>query len=387
MSVSLIFGADNLQQPLTGIGRYSLELARRLQASPAISSIRYFSLGRWIDDPLTKLLSPAESESVNADVSLKAWLASHRFAVKAYNTLSPSVFAWRLRKLTSCDVYHSPSFFVPRCKARKVATVHDLSHEINPEFHPAARIELMSKALPRSIAAADHIITVSETVRQELVERYGIQPSSISAILLAADAIYRPHTPAMLISPMAALGLRAGQYSLFVGTVEPRKNVKRLLEAYASLPASLRSEFPLVIAGGQGWNSAEAHALIAESVRAGWLHYLSYVDQRLLPALYAGARLMVYPSIYEGFGLPIVEAMASGTPVLTSNISCMPEVAAGAARLINPLDTEEISHGINQCLTDVTWQADARAKGLVRARQLSWDRCAAETIDVYKQLL
>ena len=142
-----------------------------------------------------------------------------------------------------------------------------------------------------------------------------------------------------------------------------------------------------MVAGGKGWNSEAIHDELARAQVEGWLHYVSFIDQRWLPALYAGARLMAYPSLYEGFGLPIVEAMASGTPVLTSNVSCMPEVAGGAAKLVNPLDVEEIAQALKECLSNEVWQADARAKGLARAASLSWDRCVEETVAVYKQLV
>ena len=143
----------------------------------------------------------------------------------------------------------------------------------------------------------------------------------------------------------------------------------------------------MVVAGGKGWNSQAIHAELACAEAEGWLRYVSFIDQRWLPALYAGARLMAYPSLYEGFGLPIVEAMASGTPVLTSNISCMPEVAGGAAYLVNPRDVEHMNHGLEYCLTNETWQIEAQARGLVRAAQLSWNRCADETVEVYRSLV
>lgn len=388
MAVDLVFGADNLHHPLTGIGRYSLELAKRLESHEAITRVRYFSLGRWIASPVQELLSPqgSSSSSSTGAASLKGWLASKSWAVKGYSALSPALFAWRLRALGANDVFHAPSFFAPACKARKVVTVHDLSHEISPQFHPAARVELMQRALPPSMAIADHVITVSETIRVEVIERFGLNPQKVTATLLAADPVYRPHTSDMLRPAMQALGLRARQYSLFVGTVEPRKNVERLVMAYASLPAGLRKEFPLVIAGGSGWNSASIHESIEVGVSEGWLHYLSYLDQRWLPALYAGARLMAYPSLYEGFGLPIIEAMASDTPVLTSNLSCMPEVAGGAAALVDPFELDDIAATLQECLENEAWQSRARERGLRRAAELSWDICAEQTVRVYEQV-
>lgn len=387
MSIDLVFGADNLHGPLTGIGRYAYELARRLERHDDIARVRYFSLGRWVVSPLDELERPTPSLPIANVTVLKEVLAKQLWAVKCYNALSPVLLAWRLRELSAREVYHSPSFFAPVCKAQKVVTVHDLSHEISPQFHPPARVELMGAALPRSLAITDHVITVSETVRVEVIERYSISPDRVSAIHLAADASYRPHTLEMLTPAMSALGLRPGNYCLFVGTVEPRKNVKRLVEAYAALPADLRADCPLVIAGGPGWNSADIHEAIAKGVEAGWLRYLSFVEQRWLPALYAGARLMAYPSLYEGFGLPIVEAMASGTPVLTSNVSCMPEVAGGAALLVTPTSVEELVEGLRMCLTDTHWQEQAAQNGLVRASQLSWDRCAEMTVQVYESVL
>ena len=388
MTISLVFGADNLHAPLTGIGRYSFELALRLEKNRSISSLRYFSMGRWIEDPLRHF---TEAESSQALVSnfghVQQWFAGQSWAVSAYNLLSPAMFAWRLRSLSPRDVYHAPNFFAPACKAKKVATVHDLSHEVHPEFHPAARVQLMSKALPRSLAITDHVITVSETVRQEVISRYALPADRVTAIHLAADPIYRPHSLQALEPAMQALGLRAKGYCLFVGTVEPRKNVGRLVQSYRLLPAALRKDFPLVIAGGAGWNSADIHAAIAQGVGEGWLHYLSYVDQRWLPALYAGARLMAYPSLYEGFGLPIVEAMASGTPVLTSNISCMPEVAGGAAALVDPTSVDGLVAALERSLTSDEWRSEAMQLGLARAKKLSWDLCAERTVDVYRRVL
>lgn len=386
MKLDLVFGADNLHYPLTGIGRYAYELASRLESDERISRVRYFSLGRWIADPLTQCMKPSGPAPRQPWDVVRARLANNRLAASAYTTLAPKYFQWALRKLDNKTIFHAPNFFVLPSQAIKVVTVHDLSHEQSPEFHPTARSLLMSAMLPESLRRADHVVTVSEAVRKELISRHQVHADRVTAVHLAASDMYRPHTHEMLASTMTELGLQRGAYSLFVGTVEPRKNLERLVQAYASLPEEMRRACPLVVAGGQGWNSESAHARMAKAQAQGWLRYMSFVDQRLLPALYAGARLMAYPSLYEGFGLPIVEAMASGTPVLTSNTSCMPEVAGDAAYLVNPRDVDDICHGLEHCLSDEAWQADARAKGLARAAQLSWDRCASETIAVYQRL-
>ena len=391
MKLDVILAADVLRPPLTGIGRYTYELARRLAEHEDIARLRYFSLGRWVADPLTAL-DPAlpdtatrTAKASNEQASLRHWLVRSRLAVRAYKAVTPSLFGWRLRGNPQA-IYHAPNYIVPPFEGKTVSTVHDLSHILYPQFHPRARVDYLNLALGESLARTDQVITVSEAVRQEMLEHGLMPPERITAIHSAADAAFHPHTPQMLAPAMGALGLRAGQYCLFVGTVEPRKNVERLLQAYALLPVAMRREWPLVVAGDQGWHSEAIHGRMNKAQAEGWLRYMAFVEQRWLPSLYAGARLMAYPSLYEGFGLPIVEAMASGTPVLTSDTSCMPEVAAGAARLVNPLDVEEIAHALARCLSDEDWQAEARTKGLARAAGLSWERCTEETVAVYKQL-
>ncbi|MFG5778644.1 glycosyltransferase family 4 protein [Comamonas sp. J-3] len=386
--LDLILGADPLRPPLTGIGRYTYELARRLNKSDDIARLRYFSMGQWLEDPLSVLEQADQSASTRphqVQASLRDQLSANRAAVFVFSQLSPHFFKWRLRNNRN-SIYHSPNYIVPPFSGKTVGTVHDLSHIFYPKFHPQARVDYLRLTLKTSLKHTDMVITVSETVRQEMIDRKLLAADRIKAILLAADTIYQPYSDLALEPVMQALNLQPHRYTLFVGTVEPRKNVERLIEAYETLPRDLRFEYPLVIAGGKGWNSESIHLRMAQAQSEGWLHYISFVEQKWLPQLYAGARLMAYPSLYEGFGLPIVEAMASGAPVLTSNTSCMPEVADGAAYLVNPLDVDDIRHGLEHCLSDSAWQAEARAKGLLRSAQLSWDRCTSETIAVYKQL-
>ncbi|WP_192885475.1 glycosyltransferase family 4 protein [Paracidovorax avenae] len=392
MKLDVILAADALRPPLTGIGRYTYEVARRLAQHEDVARLRYFSMGHWLEDPLAALdNSSAEHDGSSASpvssehATLRTRMATSPLAVRVYCALAPMYYGWRLRN-NRRSIYHAPNYIVPPFDGRAVSTVHDLSHILYPQFHPRARVDYLNLTLVPSLTRTSHVITVSEAVRYEMIER-GLMPADrITAILEAADEAFRPHTAQMLEPAMQALGLRAGRYCLFVGTVEPRKNVERLIRAYELLPADMRCEWPLLVAGGKGWDSEAIHARMAKAQSEGWLRYMSFVDQRWLPALYAGARLMAYPSLYEGFGLPIIEAMASGTPVLTSDTSCMPEVAAGAARLVDPLDIEAMSHALADCLDDEVWQADARARGLLRASRLSWDRCADETVEVYKRL-
>jgi alpha-1,3-rhamnosyl/mannosyltransferase len=206
---------------------------------------------------------------------------------------------------------------------------------------------------------------------------------------LGADPAFRPHSAAELAPVLARLGLPnllAQGYSLYVGTIEPRKNIDRLLDAYEALPEALRRHCPLVMAGSPGWRSEHTHARMARAASAGWLHYLRYVPQADLPALYAGARLFAYPSLYEGFGLPVLEAMASGTPVVTSNVSSLPEVVGNVALSIPPEDTDALTTALARALQDEPWRTQARAAGLARAATFSWQACVHRTVQVYQQL-
>lgn len=383
VAIDLILGADSICAPLTGIGRYALELARGLPQHPGVERLRYFSMGRWL--ALPQLLA-AEASTVPAPrSSLRNRLAGNRAAVHAFRLLMPQLQRMRLKGQGDA-LYHSPNFFLPPFSGRTVTTVHDLSHHIYPEFHPPARIDYMRRMLPDSLKRASHVITVSESARQDLITHFAHPPERITAIPLGANPAFRPHSAAELAPVLARWGLQAQRYSLYVGTIEPRKNLDRLLDAYESLPEALRRQYPLVMAGSPGWRSEDTHARMARAASTGWLHYLRYAAQADLPALYAGARLFVYPSLYEGFGLPVLEAMASGVPVVTSNVSSLPEVVGDAALSIAPEDTDALIAALDQGLQDEAWRMQARHAGLQRARQFNWQRCIDSTVQVYTQL-
>ena len=382
MAIDLILGADSITAPLTGIGRYTLELARGLPLHPDVARVRYFSLGRWAQLPQ---LLQADATAPSQAPTLRSVLAGNRAAVRVFRLLMPQLQRLRLRGQGEA-IYHSPNFFLPPFAGRTVTTVHDLSHHIYPEFHPPARIDYMRRMLPGSLARASHVITVSESARQDLISHFGHAPERITAIPLGANPAFRPHSAAELAPVLARLGLQAQGYSLYVGTIEPRKNLDRLLDAYEGLPAALRTRYPLVMAGSTGWRSEHTHQRMARAASAGWLHYLRYIPQADLPALYAGARVFAYPSLYEGFGLPVLEAMACGVPVLTSTSSSLPEVAGNAALLIAPEDTDALRAALLHALQDDAWRRQASAAGLARAASFSWGQCVQRTVAVYQQL-
>jgi alpha-1,3-rhamnosyl/mannosyltransferase len=186
---------------------------------------------------------------------------------------------------------------------------------------------------------------------------------------------------------MRRFELTVDGYLLCVGTLEPRKNLVRTVRAYSSLPPGLRRRFPLVVVGAIGWHESSIVAELEPLARSGEARVLSYVDEDALTLLYAGARGVLYPSLYEGFGLPIAEAMASGTAALTSNVGCMKELAEGAALLVDPTDTEGMAQTLQRLIEDDAERARMRAAGLERVRELTWQRCAELTLQVYRQVL
>ncbi len=384
--MKVIFAVDCITPPLTGIGRYAWELAQRLPHISNIDQVRYFSFGRWRHlQEMQEQLSTAANFQKPSTPSLRSRLSQSTLAVKGFHFITPHFFAWRLKQEKE-SLYHSPNYFLPPFPGRSIATIHDLSHIYHPEFHPTARVAYILKALPDALRRADFLITDAESVRQEVIAQFDWPADRIAAIPLAASDLFHPRDHATLASPLKSYGLKPGHYTLNVGTIEPRKNLLRLIEAYERLPHSTKKTYPLVLAGAEGWQSEGIHQRIKKAHSAGWLYYLNYASPADLPLLYAGARLFAYPSLYEGFGLPPLEAMASGIPVITSNRSSLPEVVGDAALTLHPADDLALTEALKKCLEDEAWRSTAIARGIQRAAQFSWSRCAAETAALYQKI-
>jgi alpha-1,3-rhamnosyl/mannosyltransferase len=267
-----------------------------------------------------------------------------------------------------------------------VITVHDLSVFKYPETHPAARVQDFEQRFLHSLRKASHVITDTETIREEVIEMFGVDPDLITAVPLGVDDRFRPRA-AGEAEAFKAWGIQAGRYGLCISTLEPRKKIFELLCAWRELPQPVRARFPLVLAGGSGWNNEALHREIARASAEGWLRHLGFVEERKLPALYAGAALFLYPSISEGFGLPPLEAMASGVPVLVSGGSCLPEVGGDAPRYVDPDDIAGFISAIEDSLTDGNWRSKAVHRGLERAAEFTWARCIDATEAVYRKLI
>jgi len=375
--LTLAYNATPLLSPRTGIGRYTASLAGQLLAMGV--QIHFFYGSRWSRQLSTR--PAAAIEPTKAFV--KRWLPSPYALARAVQQAAFSLGAARLR----ASLYHDPAGFPLRFGGPTVATVHDLSWLRFPDTHPPARVRAFHGWFEATLRRSAHLITDADSTRRELIDDFAVAPERVTAVPLAAGEAFRPRTAAEVAPVLAKHGLRWRGFLLSVGTVEPRKNLDAVLRAYAALDPALRRHWPLAIVGMPGWLTAGFDALAAPLVERGEVKRLGYVDEDELAALLAAARLLVYPSLYEGFGLPPLEAMASGTPVVTSNVSSLPEVVGDAGIQVEPRDLEAMGEAIRGLIEDERrWEA-LRSAGLARAAQFSWARCARETLAVYRQVL
>ena len=286
------------------------------------------------------------------------------------------------------DVFHGLNYLLPshRGRAARLVTVHDLSILTHPEWHPTLRTWLMGWPLPRTVATAHHVITDCEAVRVEVIERFRVRPERVSAVPLAPSRDFRVRRPEVIDAVARRYDLTTGDYILFVGALEPRKNLVRLLDAAQELlRGGWRDVPPLALVGPSGWRN---HELVTRIRSAGSsVRLLGPVPRNDLVALIGGASLLAYPSLSEGFGLPVLEAMACGTPVVASHIGPIVEVAGDAALLVDPTDPEDIAEGLRQVLDDSHLRADLVERGLAQAAKFSWEQTAAGTLSAYGKAL
>lgn len=291
----------------------------------------------------------------------------------------------RLLYRDDIDVFFSPAFILPiGWRGTGVVTIHDLNFEVSPQtIHPVRRAYLRA-ITRRSARRARRVIAISRCAAGDIARLYSVPDSKIAVIPYGLDASFNP-TDARRLEPMVRERYRLPkEFLLFVGTLEPRKNLSRLLEAYA-LASRQVSLPPLVLVGAPGWRSERILTLARQLGVEGQLRFAGYVLREHLPGVYASARALLYPSLYEGFGLPPLEAMGCGTPVLASDVSAMPEVVGEAGVLVDPRNVREMAEGILRITQDETWRRQAVQSGLERAQRFRWDEAAQETLGVIEQ--
>ena len=375
--MKVIFNVDAITAPLTGIGRYALELARGLAHHEEIEELRLYSAYRWVDDPAHALAANRTIAAIRRNVPFKTQ------ALELYQKIRGGLFRLHTRRMKGF-LLHTPNYVLMPFDGPALTTVHDLSWLSYPDAHPVERVKFLDRHLPKTLARADLVLTDSEFIAAEIATRFALPRAKIRAIPLGVDAAYHPRTAEEILATLAKHRLEHSAYLLVVATLEPRKNLARLVRAYAALPTATKARHPLVIVGARGWLNHELERTLTPLEAAGAVRRLGYVGEDELPALYAGAHAFAFPSLYEGFGLPVLEAMASGVPVLTSNVSSLPEVAGDAALLVDPNDEDALREGLVRLLDDSAWRTNASARGLARSRDYPWSRCVDATIDAYR---
>lgn len=354
----------------TGTENYSLQLIRHLLRLDSGHAVRLYCH----QPPPPGLFAPSDAPAPELRVIPWPRLWTHA-------RLSVEMLA------APPDVLFVPSHVLPVVHPRRsVVTIHDLGYHWFPEAHtPAARRQL-DLSTRFNAAAAAHVLADSQATRDDLCRVYGTPAGKVTVVHLGRDENLRPvDDPQRLRQVRAKLGIdRGGQarpYLLYVGTLQPRKNLSRLIDAFAAV-VDLVPDLVLVLAGQRGWLAEPIYRRADQLGLAGRVLFPGFVEDDDLPALLSGALAFVFPSLYEGFGIPVLEAQACGAPVLASNTSSLPEVAGQGALLVDPLSTAAIAAGLRRLLTEPDLRDHLRAAGFANLRRFSWERCARATLAV-----
>lgn len=364
-----------LLAPRTGIGEYALQLARALSADPDLELALFDGLGWRADIPSAPRpgygrISRVVKAAVPGAYSMRRQLMQWRFT-RGVQRLQP-------------QVYHQPSLWPLRFDGPTVMTLHDLTHVHYPTTQPRDRLREIERRLPDALQRAHRILVDSQFIADEVAQHYGVSPGKLQVAPLGYDARFHPRSEAQLRARLADYQLRMRGYYLCLGTLEPRKNLGLAVAAYLGLPEQVRQRMPLLIVGGNGWGEKQLAQIPPQALAQGQIRLLGYLDENCVAELLAGAHALLFPSRYEGFGLPVLEAMASGTPVVATDNAAIPEVAAAAALYSHANDVEGFGERMSALLDDdALWQS-MRDRGLERSCLFSWERCAEITAATYK---
>lgn len=369
-------------KPKTGVGHHIVQLADHLaKGYPADEFDLYpgASVGRLIARFVHK---PA-----------KAAVGGRPSPLSPLKETAKSVAKWASRAHFAgyaatgrFDLYHEPNFLPYRSHLPTVVTVHDLSVMRHPEWHPADRVRLHDRHFVPGVERAARVVVVSDAVRRELIADTGVSPDKVSVVFNGMNPTLRPMPPSEVVAARRRLGL-PDHYFLCVGTIEPRKNVGTVLRAFADLPAAVREVCPLLLAGPWGWKSGPDREAFDRLAGPRGARHLGYVPDADLPFLYAGATALLYPSFYEGFGLPPLEMLACGGAVLASTADAVREVVGRHGWFTEPDDSAGWREAMLRAATDREFVAGLKAGGVAHAAGFTWDRAARDTAAVYRRAL
>lgn len=356
-----------------GIGRYVRQLIGALIQLDRINEYRIFAASQ---SPIPSPPFPITRIPVHDKWLVRIWY-------RARLPLPVELVTGRV------DLFHSPDFTLPPTLpgTPTLLTIHDLSFARDPASANERLRVYLSKVVPRSVRRASHVLADSQATKDDLVALWDTPPDKISVIYCGVEPRFEPVAhPDTLAAVRARYGLGERPFILSVSTIQPRKNYQRLIQAFAPLAAQ-HPDLSLVIAGGRGWQYED---VLAEPDRHGIgdrVRFPGFIGDADLPALYSAATVFAYPSLYEGFGLPILESMSCGTPVIASDRSSLPEVTGDAGLQADPLDVPAWTAGMEQLLTDTALRTDLIAKGRRQAKRFRWEEAAVQLLTVYERLL
>ena len=381
--------------PVTGIGHYTAQLLRCLREQAEREEIYSFPSG-WLCQArslwarLRSRLERGNGQPIAA-VATSATPRKLAWHSRALRTLRSSG-QWLLTRsfhTTACgggfDLYHEPNYIPLPSDLPTVATVHDLSVLLHPEWHPADRVAHFERRFRRGLKQCRHFLAISEFARQEIIRTLHLRPDQVTRTYMGIRPGLAPLPRQEVQHALQRLNLPS-RYLLYVGTIEPRKNLVTLLRAYRALDERIRRAYPLVLVGNWGWNAAEVARLLDAKDGAGEVMHLGYVPENDLSALYNGARALVFPSLYEGFGLPPVEMLACGGAVLASTAGAVAETVGEQAHLIEPLDIDGWRQAMQRIVQDDDWWQALRRGAVEATRPFTWEQCAADTLRVYREV-
>lgn len=352
-----------------GVRRYTQEIVRRLLAQKTT-----YEFHLLYDSARHRGAFSAGEEHVVPVLHPSLWLLWDQISVPL-----------ALRRVHADLVhYFKPATTILPLLPRAVATVYDVIPLLFPETQTSAQRWYWRVQLPLVARRCEHLITISECSKRDIVERLQVSPDRVTVTPLGVDDMFSVPSPEAVARMRERLQLPE-PYMLFVGTIEPRKNVAGLLHAFAEVASRIPHTF--IIAGKWGWKYEDVQEALRDPRLTNRVRMLSFVDPEFLPALYGAADAFVFPSLYEGFGLPPLEAMACGTPVITSTTSSLPEVVGPHALLVNPEDRTELAQAIERMATDETLRHRLRSEGPLWAQRFTWDRAAEQTLGVYAHVL
>jgi len=373
--LKVAFNGTALLSPLTGIGQYAYHLARGLQRQEQDVDLHLFYATAFTQE--VRAGAPAGLGQA------RQWGRRLPHAYDVSRWLKQKNFNRGVRR-HRFGLYHEPNFLAYQFDGPSVITVHDLSWIRYPHTHPVERVNAMEKHFEPGLRRASLVLTDSEFVKRELIEVFAVEPARIVPVALGLDPIFKPMSAEQTHAVLTAHQLDHGSYFLSVGTMEPRKNIETTVAAYGSLPEAVRKRHPLVVVGLRGWRTTSMENLLAPLVASGQVRTLGYLERSDLATVTAGALAMVYPSLYEGFGLPPLEAMGCAVPAITSNVSSLPEVVGDTGLVLDPLDVDAVANSMELLASDPALRASLASRAQARASQFTWSRCASETAAAYR---